>query len=68
MDALQKKMEDKRKNIKKKFGKPSTVRSEKKKLKKKEEKVEILEDTKDQLMYLGLDLNEIPETTLSIDS
>lgn len=61
-------MEDKRKNIKKKFGKPSTNRSEKPKLKKKEVKVEINEDTKDSLMYLGLDLNEIPETALSIDS
>lgn len=61
-------MKDKLTNVKKKFGKPSTHRSVKPKPKKKEVKVEIDEDQKDQLLYLGIDLKELPDTALSIDS
>lgn len=55
-DQLAQKMKDKLTKVKKQVGKPTTYRSEKPKLKKKEVKVEIHEDTKDQLTYLGLDL------------
>ena len=54
-------MEDKRTKFKKKFGKPTTTRSEMPKLKKKEKKIEIDEDTQDQLDYLGFELKALPD-------
>lgn len=64
---LAQKMEDKRTKFKKKFGKPSTSRSEKPKLKKKEVKKVIDEETLDQIMYLGLELKALPDNVLSSD-
>lgn len=46
-------MKDKQTKFKKMVGRPVTSRSTKPKLKKKEKKIEIDEDTQDQLDYLG---------------
>jgi hypothetical protein len=64
---LAERMRNKRTKFRKKFGKPSTSRSEKPRLKKKEVKKVIDEDTLDQLTYLGLDLKAIPDHALSSD-
>lgn len=53
---LAQRMEDKKTKFKKKFGKPSTMRSQKEKFIKVEKKKEIDPETLDQLNYLGLDL------------
>ena len=52
-------MEDKRTKFKKKFGKPSTVRSVKKRFTQKKEEPKIDDDTLDQNMYLGVNLKEL---------
>lgn len=52
-------MEDKRTKFKKKFGKPSTVRSAKEKFKQKKVEPKIDDDTLDQNMYLGVNLKEL---------
>lgn len=50
----------------KKFGKPATSRSAKPKIKQKIVKKEMDEETRDQLMYLGLELKDVPDSAEEI--
>ena len=58
---MQAKLEAKEKLSVKKFGKPSTSRSAKPKIKQKTVKKVVDEETQDQLTYLGLELKDVPD-------
>ena len=58
----------KRTNFKKRFGKPSTHRSEAPKLKKKVVKKERDEESQDQLDYLGIELKHIERMEQEVKS
>ena len=60
-DAMQAKLVAKEKLSVKKFGKPSTTRSAKPKIKQKTVKKVIDEETQDQLTYLQMELKDVAE-------
>ena len=67
MDVMQENMKQKRNRQIKKFGKPSTFRSEKPKMKKKKVEKFIDAETQDQLTYLQMDLKSLEETQLAAE-